>query len=91
MSILEFKTRKQQFKEWLEDVQNVNFKDKEISSALFIWELPPDKDGYQATHCKFNCSLDQLKWFHRELGEYIKEKEFDKYLREHIDEYLQYI
>ena len=88
MKLLEFKTRKQQFDEWLKEVEKVNFDNQEIQSALFIWELPPTKDGFTATHCKFNCPLEQLKWFHRELGEYIKEREFDKYLTEHLHEYI---
>lgn len=91
MTILEFKNRKQQFEEWLKEVEKTNFKDQEVSSALFIWETPTNKEGYQATHCKFNCPLDQLKWFYKELGEYIKEREYDEYLRKHIHEYLEYI
>lgn len=91
MTILEFKTRKQQFTEWLKDVEQENFDKNEIQSALFIWELPPTKKGFQATHCRFNCDLEQLKWFHRELGEYIKEREFDKFLKDNIQDYIKYI
>lgn len=91
MSILEFKTRQQQFEEWFEEVRKVNFEGQEIKSALFIWELSPTKDGFIATHCKFNCPLDQLKWFHRELGNYIRDREFDEYLRNHIQEYIEFI
>ena len=89
--IVEFKNRKQQFDEWLKEVADVNFKNQEINSALFIWELPPEKDGFQATHCRYNCDLSQLKWFHRQLGEKIKELEFDEFLREHIGEYIEFI
>ena len=88
MKLLEFKTRKQKFNEWLEEVKKVNFDNQEIQSALFLWELPPTKEGYQGTSCRFNCDLDQLKWFHRQLGEYIKEREFDKYLSEHLKDYF---
>lgn len=91
MNILEFKNRKAKFKEWLKEVEKVNFDDQEIVSALFIWEIPPTKEGFQATHCRYNCDLEQLKWFHRMLGERIRELEFDKYLKEHINEYLEYI
>lgn len=89
--ILEFKSKKQKFTEWLKDIKKVNFDNNDINSALFIWELPPDKDGYQTTHCRFNCDLDQLKFFHRQLGEFIKELEFDKYLTEHIGDYIELI
>ena len=88
MKLLEFKTRKQKFDKWIEEVKKENFDNQEIQSALFIWEVPPTKKGYQAVHCRFNCDLEQLKWFHRELGEYIKEREFDKYLTEHLHEYI---
>lgn len=91
MKILEFKNRKEHFKEWLKEVEEVNFQDAEIKSALFMWELPPTKDGYCVTHCKYNCDLDQLKWFHRQLGERIKELEMDDFLRKHINDYIQYI
>ena len=91
MKILEFKTREEQFEDWFNEVKRTNFDGKRIESALFIWELPPTEDGYQATHCKFNCDLDQLKWFHRELGEYIKEREFDEFMKKHVNEYIEYI
>lgn len=91
MKILEFKNRKQIFDEWLEEVTKRNFKDQHIESALFIWELPKTKEGYQGVHCKFNCDLEQLKFFHRQLGEHIKELEFDEFLRENIQNYIQYI
>ena len=91
MKILEFKSRKQIFDKWLEDVKTANFKDQHIESALFIWELPPTKEGYQSVHCKFNCDLDQLKYFHRKLSEHIQELEFNKFLRENINDYIEYI
>ena len=89
--IVEFKNKKQLFNEWLKAVNEENFENKEINSALFIWELPQTKEGFQATCCRYKCDLDQLKWFHRQLGEYIKEWEFDEYLRKNIKDYIQYI
>lgn len=91
MKIIEFKNRKQLFDEWLEEVTKRNFKDKQIESALFVWELPKTKDGYPSEFCKFNCDLDQLKYFHRKLGEHIQEREFDEFLRENIQDYIEYI
>lgn len=89
--IIEFKNKQDKFEEWFQEIKQVNFDNKQIESALFLWELPPTKDGYSVTHCRFNCDLDQLKWFHKEVGEYIKEREFDKFMREHINEYLEYL
>lgn len=89
--IIEFKNKKDKFEEWFQEIKQVNFDNKQIESAFFMWEVPPTKDGFQAVHCKFNCDLDQLKWFHRVLGEHIKEIEFDKFMKEHINEYIEYI
>ena len=91
MKVLDFKTRQQQFKEWLKEVEKENFENKEVISAVFMWEYPKTKEGYQGLSCGFNCPLDQLKWFHRELGELIKEREFDKYLTEHLAEYIELV
>ena len=91
MKILKFKNRKEHFRDWLEEVQKENFIDNEIKSAVFMWELPPTKDGYQVMQCRYNCDLDQLKWFSRQLEEKIKELEFDKFMRENIDKYIEYI
>ena len=89
MKILEFKNKKQIFNEWLNEVKEANFKDQEVKHALFLWELPPTKEGYQAIHSKFDCDLEQLKFFHRCLGEHIKELEFDKFLKQKISDYIE--
>ena len=91
MKIIEFKNKKQIFEKWLREVEEANFKDQEIKHALFMWELPPTKEGFQAVYSKFDCDLEQLKFFHRQLGEQIKEREFDKFLRENIQDYIEYI
>lgn len=88
--IIEFKNKKQKFKDWLKAIIKENdFKNSNIENALFMWETPPTKEGYQIHHCRFNCDLDQLKYYHRQLGEFIKEREFDKFLSEHIQDYIE--
>ena len=88
--IIEFKNKKQKFKDWFQAIIKENdFKNSNIENALFIWETPPTKEGYQIHNCRFNCDLEQLKYYHRQLGEYIKEWEFDKYLTEHIQDYIE--
>lgn len=91
MKIIEFKNKKQKFEDWLKEIKEQNFKDAEIQSALFMWELPPDEEGYTVSHCRYNVDLETLKFYHRQLGEFIKEWEFDKYLTEHINEYITHI
>lgn len=89
--IVEFKSKQTRFKEWLEEVNELNFKDKEIESAMIIWETK-DKNGESiANHVHLNCDLSNRKWFHRCLGENIKELEFDEYLRKHLNEYIEFI
>lgn len=89
--IVEFKSRQTKFKEWIQEVTEENFKDKKIESAIFMWETQDEK-GYSTAHyCWFNCDLDNRKWFHRCLNEKIKEEEFDKFMREHVKDYIEII
>lgn len=86
------KKRNNDFSKWLKEVIKENFKEDEIiNSALFIWELPSTKEGYQATSVRFNCDLDQMKYFYRALGERIKELEMDKFLKENLHKYIEFI
>lgn len=87
--IVKFLNKQQQFEKWLDDVKKENFKEAP-PSALIIWEVS-NKLGYTAMHTNYNCDLDTLRWFHRSLGEKIKQLEFDKFMREHINEYIEYI
>lgn len=89
-NVIAFKSKEQQFEQWWKDVYDVNFKNQSIKSALVIYETQ-DKNGYQASHSRFSCDLTNLKWFHRCLGERIRELEFDKYLKENINKYIEYI
>lgn len=88
--IIEFKSKEQQFEQWWKDVYDTNFKDQSIKSALVIFETA-DKDGCQAHSTRFECDLLNLKWFHRCLGEFIQKADFDKWMREHVNEYIEYL
>lgn len=90
MSIITFKSKAQNLKEWHDAVYQENLSQPNIKSAMLLYEHV-DKDGSQAHAAWFECDLNQMKWFHKCLGEKIKELEFDKFLREHIDEYLEYV
>ena len=92
MNIIEFKTREKQFMDWFNKVIELNFqKDVKVKSALVVWETE-DKDGTcTANHARFNCDLDNFKWFNRAINEKIKELEFDVFLRKHINDYIEYI
>ena len=84
--IVEYKNRKQIFDSWFNTIYEKNFKDNEPKSAIVIWEEPS-----QVSFSKYKCDLDQMKWFSRQLQEYIKELEFDEFLRKNIQNYIEYI
>lgn len=90
-NIITFKSRKQQFNDWLSDVTERNFKsDTNIPTALFLWETK-NKDNHFCNNAYFNCELDDLEWFYECHGKYIMERRFDEYLRKNIGDYIQYI
>ena len=90
-NIITFKSRKQQFNEWYNEVTERNFKDtNNIPTALFLWETKT-KDNHIYNNAYFNCELDDLEWFYECLGKYIMERRFDEYLSKHIGEYIEYI
>lgn len=90
-NIFKFKSKKQLFEEWWQEVYVANFKNQDIKSALIIYETADEKGEPLASHCRFNCDMTNLQWFNRCLGEKIKEMEFDKFMKEHINEYIEYI
>lgn len=89
--IVEFKSKQTKFKEWVQEVIKENFEDVNIESAIFIWETKDEKGYSKATEARFKCDLNNKKWFYNSLGENIRELEFDKFMREHIDEYVEFI
>lgn len=92
MKIFEFKTREKQFIDWFNKVIELNFKEGvKVKSALVIWETESKDDSCIANHARFNCDLENFKWFNHAMGEKIKEMEFDEYMRKYINEYIEYI
>lgn len=89
--IVEFKTKQTKFKEWLQEVNKLNFENKDIESAIIIWETKDNQNKCIANHARFNCDLSNMQWFKECLCEKVKELEFDKFMREHINEYIEFI
>lgn len=89
--IVEFKSKQTKFKEWVQEVVKENFEDKNIESAIFIWEIEDENGFSTAMEAKFNCDLKNKKWFYYSLGENIRELEFDKFMREHVKDYIEII
>lgn len=91
MKLFKFKSKKQLFNEWYQEAFNVNFKNNDVKSALIIYETVDEKGHPIASHCRFNCDMTNLEWFHRCLGDKVKELQFDKFIKEHINDYIEYI
>ena len=89
--IVEFKSKQTEFKEWLQEVVKENFENKNIESAIFIWEIEDENGFSTAMEAIFNCDLKNKKWFYNSLGENIRELEFDKFMREHVKDYIEII
>ena len=81
MKIIEFKSRKKQFKEWIKSVIKENINDKQTNHCFIMWE----NDEY-INNAQFNCDLDTLKSFRNVLDDKIKEIEFCKLLDKYLIE-----
>lgn len=91
-NIVKFKDKKEQFKDWVADVMRENFEGKKPpSSAILLWE-EQDDDGCSTAHCvHFDCSIKEWRWYNSCFGDKVREMEFDKWLREHINDYIEYV
>ena len=81
--IIEFKSRKQTFDE---DIKKSLLNNKNLDKAFIIYA---NKKG-EMYSIGFNIELSELKYFRSILDEKIKEMEFDKYLCEHLHEYIEF-
>lgn len=90
--ILEFKNKDQQFEDWYKGVFEANFKDRKAPpSAILIWE-EVDDEGMSQAHCvHYNCEIREWEWFKHCLDDKVQELLFDKWIREHLDEYIEYL
>ena len=85
--VVDIKTKEQVFPDWWREVSETNFKHSTPKSVLIIWE---DEKGV-ANHCRYNCDFNTMDWFFHCLEDRMYELKFDKWIREHLDEYIEYL
>lgn len=92
-NIIDYKTRQQQFLEWLQEVIEVNFKDsKQIENAILVWAEKDEKGKIKTMHARFNTlDISDVEYFRDCLNDFVQERKFDEFLRDHIGDYLEYI
>lgn len=91
-NVIDYKTRQQQFLEWVQTVIEVNFKkERQIENAVLLWAEKDKQGKIRTKHARFNCKLDDYEFFRTCMNDFILERKFDEFLREHISDYLEYI
>ena len=91
-NVVDYKSRQQQFLEWLQAVVEINFKQKrQIENAVLIWSEKDKQGNIKARHSRFNYKLEDFEFFNDAMKEFILNRKFDEFLREHISDYLEYI
>lgn len=78
--IIEFKSRKKQFKENLKELIN-----SDIENALVVYA---DKNNAYIT--TYNLDIEDLKYYRSMIDKKIRNLEFDEFLREHLHEYVEF-
>lgn len=90
--VVDYKTRQQLFLEWLQTVVEINFKRKRnIENAILLWTEQDKQGNIKTKHARFNCKLNDYEFFKDCMKEFILNRRFDEFLREHIGDYLEYI
>lgn len=90
--IVEFKTRSKQLSEWFDEVVSRNgLLEQNVKSALFLWETKSKDNLSTCMHAKFNCGTDNFEWFKKCMEEQSFKNKVADYLRENINEFIEYI
>ena len=90
--VVDYKTRQQLFLEWLQTVVEINFKRKRnIENAVLLWAETDEQGRTNTKHARFNCKLSDFEFFNACMKEFILNRKFDEFLREHIGDYLEFI
>lgn len=91
--IVEFKTRSQLLKDWLNEVIDINqlSENENISSAMILWETKNKKGESVLMHARYNCGAEEYDWYKRCLESQSFNLKVDEYLRKHINDYLEFI
>ena len=90
--IIEFKTRSKQLSEWFDEVVSQNgLLEQNVKSALLLWETKTKDNPSTCMHSRFNCDVDNFEWFKRCMEEQSFKNRVAEYLRENINEFIEYI
>ena len=93
-NVIEFKSKDQLFENWFNMVVNTNALDKKDSvpkSAIIMWEGKNSKGEDTIFHARYNVDTDTLSWYSRCIAAAVQERRFDEWMREHLDEYIEFI
>lgn len=85
--VIDINTKEPVFPDWWREVAETNFQHSNPKAVLLIWE---GEDG-KANHCRYNCDYKTLDWFTACMNDKMRELQFDKWIREHLDEYIEYL
>lgn len=90
--VVEFKTRSKQLSEWFDEVVSRNgLLEQNVKSALFLWETKSKDNLSICMHARFNCDIDNFEWFKKCMEEQSFKNKVADYLRENINEFIEYI
>lgn len=90
--VVEFKTRSKQLAEWFDEVVNKNgLLEQSVQSAVFLWETKTKDNLSTCMHATFNCDTDDFEWFKRCMEEQVFRNKVAAYLKENINNFIEYI
>lgn len=89
--IVDFKTRQEQFENWIKKVVEANCTEETVEHAVIIFERK-DKEGKTSLDAaRFNSTVEEFEKFSLFLQDAILYSKIDDYLKNNINDYLQYI
>lgn len=89
--IVDFKTRQEQFENWIKKVVEANCTEETVEHAVIVFERK-DKEGKTSLDAaRFNSTVEEFEKFSLFLQDAILYSKIDDYLKNNINDYLQYI
>lgn len=89
--IVDFKTRQEQFENWIKKVVEANCTEETVEHAVIVFERK-DKEGKTSLDAaRFNSTVTEFEKFSLFLQDAILYSKIDDYLKNNINDYLQYI
>jgi len=91
--IADFKSRHEKALEWLQKVITANFQEaKNIDSAVMLWVEKKENGKFQPNIAYFEMpDTEDFEYIAGCLKDFILNRKFDDYLKEHIGDYLEYV